>query len=91
MLIPNRLVAKTKGKQVAGSLYQAHTGEYFLASNAMVQATNEVANALYHTLCVQGLCEQAQPLTDEEIHYIVHLFKRYTCVFIDNIWVEIKK
>lgn len=90
MLIPSRLAAKAHGTQIAGALFKSGE-DYFLVPNDMVKLDNETANGLYHALCLQGLYGTACELTDEEIHYIVHIFKQYKCVFINNIWVEMRK
>jgi len=91
MLIPSRLAAKAYGTQVAGALFKDSNNNHYLVPNSMVPVTNEMANGLYHSLCLQGLYGTACELTDDEIHYIVHIFKHYQCIFINNIWTEIKK
>jgi hypothetical protein len=89
MKVPARLIAKTKGKQLAGSLFQS-SSDYFLVKNEMVELDNETANALYHRLCSQGLQFNGTQLTDDDIHYIVQAFDRYQCTFIDNFWTGIE-
>lgn len=89
MKVPARLIAKTKGKQLAGSLFQSGSN-YFLIKNEMVELDNEAANALYHRLCSQGLQFNGTQLTDDDIHYIVQVFDQYQCSFIDNFWTGVE-
>lgn len=89
MKVPARLIAKTKGKQLAGSLFQSSSGHY-LVKNEMVELDNEAANALYHRLCSQGLQFNGTQLTDDDIHYIVQAFDKYQCTFIDNFWTGVE-
>jgi hypothetical protein len=99
MKVPARLIAKTRGKQLAGSLFQSgqvsgvrpsSPDSYFLVKNEMVELDNEAANALYHRLCSQGLQFNGTQLTDDDIHYIVQAFDKYQCTFIDNFWTGIE-
>ena len=89
MKVPARLIAKTKGKQLAGSLFQS-SSDYFLVKNEMAELDNETANALYHRLCSQGLQFNGTQLTDDDIHYIVQIFSAYACCFIDNYWTGVE-
>lgn len=91
MQIPNRLYAKTKGVQVAGSLFKAGRKEYFLVEDKMIPCTNEIANALYWTLCQQSPGCLAVQLTQEECRQIENVFVNYTCQFVGGYWMECKK
>lgn len=90
MKIPSRLLAKTKGKQLAGSLYLSPYYGHFLVKDETVELTNEAANALFNRLCMQGLQFNNTVLTNDELHYIVQAFEKYQCEFIDNVWIGIK-
>jgi hypothetical protein len=89
MKVPARLIAKTKGKQLAGSLFLS-SGLHHLVKNEMVELDNEAANGLYHRLCSQGLQYNGTQLTDDDIHFIVQAFTQYHCYFIDHYWTGVE-
>ena len=87
MEVPARLYAKTKGRQVAGSLFQRKKS-YFLVQDKLIPCTNEIANALYWALCTQSTGYNGTKLSKDEERQIVNVFKDYDCEFYDGAWIK---